>query len=114
MKCQVTSKSTHRVLISKEIEYKSYKDICSGEKKIVNIGFNNDENYMIVENKTLVMGIPKQKYIYADWPQLSEDWEVLSTFFSIHNIEPNWLDCGFSWGWYDEELGGWTGCMGKV
>ena len=69
---------------------------------------------MIVENGTLMEGIPHQKNIFGDWPQMSEDWEVLSKFISIHNIEPNWLDCDFTWGWYDEDLGGWTGCMGKV
>ena len=47
-------------------------------------------------------------------PQFSKEWEIFSKFFSTHNIEPNWLDCKMTWGWYDEELGGWTGCIGKV
>ena len=113
MKCEVTSSRTHGVLISKEINYKSYKEICSGEKKRLNIGFNNDPNYIYVENGALTE-IPRQKFIFGDWRQMSEDWEVFSKFFAIYNIEPNWMDCGFSWGWYDEDLGGWTGCMGKV
>ena len=54
------------------------------------------------------------KYINGFDSEMPLEWEVLSMFFSIHNIEPNWLDCNGTWGWYDDELGGWTGCVGKV
>ena len=113
MKCQVSSNTTHDVLISKEISYKSFKEICSGKPKKVKMGFVNDKERMIVENSTM-MEIPKQKFIFGKGSGMSQNWEVLSKFFSIHNIEPNWLDCNFTYGWYDEALGGWTGCMGKV
>ena len=117
MKCQVTSSTTHDVLISKEITYKSYKEICSGEKKKVNLGYNNDGNVLQVENNSLVQNPREFKHnivfgILASSMVL--EWEVLSKFFSLHNIEPNWLDCNYTYGWYDEELGGWTGCVGKV
>ena len=40
MKCQANSNTTHEVLISKEIDYKSYREICSGEPaKKVNLGY---------------------------------------------------------------------------
>ena len=113
MKCQVTSNTTHDVLISKDISYKSYKEICSRESKKVNMGFRNSKEGMIVENSTL-MEIPKQTFIFGKSSLMSKDWEVLAKFFSIHNIEPNWLHCNFTLGHYDEELGGWTGCVGKV
>ena len=128
MKCEATSDTTHDVLIGKEVGYKSYKEICSGEPKKVNLGFNNDLKLMKVENNTLTTypqscaDFPyKKTYDQASNPcifglmsTMTFTWEILSKFFSIHNIDPKWLDCGFSWGWYDEELGGWTGCMGKV
>ena len=114
MKCQLKSKTTHDVLISKEISYKSYKDICSGEKKKVNLGYNNDYNILKVENNTLMPYPPHGTHLHGEISAVSYVWEILSTFISIHNIEPNWLNCGFSWGWYSAELGGWTGCMGKV
>ena len=128
MKCEVTSNTTHDVLISKEISYKSYKEICSGEPKKVNLGFNNDPGILKLENNTLTTypqscgdfpfkptkDQPSNPCVHGSVYQMSRDWEVLSKFFSIFNIEPNWLNCGGSWGWYDEELGGWTGCMGKV
>ena len=112
MRCEVSSRA-QEVMISREIRVPSYKDICGGEKKKVNIGYNNDEGMIEVQNNTL-MHVPKPKIIYGRFSALSYDWEVLSKFFSIHNIEPTWLNCHFTWGWYDEELGGWTGCMGKV
>ena len=115
MKCQVTSSTTHDVLISKEISYKSYKEICSGEPKKVNLGYNFLFNNFEVKNNSLVH-VPRKldNYIHGIFSSMPRQWEVFSMFFSIHNVEPNFLDCNWSWGWYDEELGGWTGCMGKV
>ena len=130
MKCQVNSRKYHQVLISKDINFESYKEICSGEPRKVNLGFNNDKALMHVDTATNT--ILRDPQSCGDFPFRSKpnqinnpcvhgartnmafDWEILSTFFSIHNIEPNWLDCDWSWGWYDEDLGGWTGCMGKV
>ena len=114
MRCQVTSNKTHGILISKEISYKSYKEICSGEPKKVNLGYNF-EWWFQVENNSMVH-IPRELeyYIHGVYSIMSQTWEVLSKFFIIHKIEPNWLNCNYTWGWYDEELGGWTGCMGKV
>ena len=82
------------------------------EKKKVNLGFNHDIRVLNVENNTL-QHYPLQSY-HHDQVQMSRDWEILLKFFSIHNIEPNWLDCNMTWGWYDDYLGGWTGCVGKV
>ena len=112
MKC-ANSNITHDVLISKEIRFKSYREICSGEKTKVNLGFNNLGQVLKVENNS-VQPHPPQHFVHGHASQMSEDWEVLSVFFSLHNIEPNWLNCHFSWGSYNKDLGGWTGCMGKV
>ena len=119
MKCQATSNTIHDFLLSKEIPYKSFKEICSGEPKKVNLGYWGD--WMAggvgfkVENNSLVH-IPRtvKDNIHDKYSAMPWDWEILSKFFSIRNIEPNFLDCKLTAGWYDEELGGWTGCMGKV
>ena len=84
MKCQVTSSITRRVMISREVEVASYKAVCGGEKRRVNIGYYNRRDILKVENNEL------QKYP----TKKSENgachlWEILSKFFSIHNIEPN-------------------------
>ena len=115
MKCHVTSSTTHEVLISKDISYKSYKDIYSGEKTKVNLGYNYLRLSLIVENNSLKQ-IEREPInnMHGEFSDMPLDWEIFLKFFSIHNIEPNWLDCNFTWGWYDETLGGWNGCMGKV
>ena len=115
MKCQVNSRTSHGVLISKEISYQSYKEICSGEKKKVNLGHWGNSKVFKVENNSLVH-IPRElkDYIHGQSSVMPHYWEVLSKFFSMHSIEPNWLHCNFDAGHYDETLGGWTGCMGQV
>ena len=115
MKCHVNSRTSHDVLISKEITHKSFKEICMGEPKKVNLGYNYWKGVLEVENNSLVH-IPKKPvdYIHGIFSNMPLEWEVLSKFLAIYNIEPNWLDCNYTWGWHDEELGGWTGCMGKV
>ena len=95
LKCFINSNTTHDVLISKEIVYKSYKEICRGEPKKVNMGFNNDDQVLKVENNTLIPYPPIGYYLYGEISKLSFDWEVLSKFFLIHNIESNWLDCNW-------------------
>ena len=121
MRCQVTSNKTHGILISKEISYKTYKEICSGEKTKVNLGYNNDYDMLNpklsilkVENNRLMPYPPVGTHLYGELSALSYDWEFFSKFLAMYNIEPNWLNCDFTWGNYDEELGGWTGCVGKV
>ena len=114
MKCEVTSHTTHDVLISKEISWKSYKEICTGEPKKVNFGYNNSPKSFKAENNKLMPYPAAGTWLYGEISKMSFDWEVLYNFFAIHNIEPNWLDCNYTYGWYDEDLGGWTGCMGKV
>ena len=45
---------------------------------------------------------------------ISKDWEILDSFFMMNNIIPIWIFCNQTWGWYDEELGNWTGASGMV
>ena len=45
---------------------------------------------------------------------ISEDDEILSMFFLNYNIIINWIDCNYTWGWFDYETGKWTGAVGKV
>ena len=120
MKCQLTSSTTHKVMISKEIKVPSYKDICGGEPRKMNLGFNNQTLTLRVKDNRLIPhpsrhhGGPPDQYIYGKTTDMSHDWEVLEKFFTLHNIEANWLDCKMSWGSFDKNTGAWTGCMGKV
>ena len=91
----------------------TYKHVCRGEQKKVNLGYNNDPGIFKVENNTLLPE-PEKREPKGKESKISQDWEALSTFINIHKIAPTWLDCGYSWGYFDEEEGSWTGCIGKV
>ena len=83
MKCEVTSHTTHEVLISKEISYRSYKEICRGEPKKVNFGYNNSPKSFKAENNTLMPYPPIGTFLFGEISKLSFDWEVkFSTSFS--------------------------------
>ena len=109
----MTSREASNVLLSRELIVPTYKHVCRGEKKKVNLGYNNDPLSFKVENNAIIP-YPGKRYIKGTAAQISPHWEVLSTFFNIHQILPTWLNCGYSWGYFDEEEGQWTGCMGKV
>ena len=114
MKCQITSDTIHKVMISRDVKVASYKEICGGEKVRVYLGYNNDPGLMTVEDNKLLQDPPIRLVNKGERSEISWAWELLYKFFSAYNIEPIWLNCHFSWGWYDEEQGAWTGCMGKV
>ena len=113
MKCQLTSDKIRKVMISREVKVASYKEICGGEKIRVHLGYNNQFTMKKVTNNKLIQ-YPAKRQTRGEASQISNSWEVFDKFFSIHNIEPIWHDCEMSWGGYDAEVGGWTGCMGKV
>ena len=134
MRCQVSSKTKHQVLISKEIGYKSYNEICSGEPKMkVNLGYVRVVNEYEVDGVPTVIEefevvnnslklIPKEhmnRHIRGEYSSMIYDCYVLATFFSLHGIEPNWLQCiddkgNRDPGRYNATSGRWTGCIGKV
>ena len=116
MKCGVNSKTTHDFLITKEVSHRGYKEICSGEKKQVNLA-SATQWFFIVRGQYLVP-IPRTMFpdinIRGAYPAMTMDWEVLYKFFSNNNIQPFWLDCTEDYGILDPELGEWDGCMGQV
>ena len=83
------SNTTHDVLISKKISYKSYKEICSGEKKKVNLGYWGDyQNFndwvdlsyldevgadwiFKIENNSLVQTPPNGHRIYGKYSSMA-------------------------------------------
>ena len=113
MKCQVTSNTTRKVMISREVKVPSYKEICGGEKTIVHLGYNNYHSMLKVEDNMLLQ-YPRKRALMGVASQISPDWEIFRKFFSLYNIEPIWLDCQGVYGHYDKKQGAWSGCMGKV
>ena len=125
--CPGQDEEYHKVIITKDgtvrgnLKYKDYcphtKEAAEPEKQEINIAFNNDGIYFKVHNDTNTM-----KEFSLWWtlresekhPYISMDWEILRIFFDNYNINPTWINCNFTWGWFDEETGKWTGAVGKV
>ena len=42
------------------------------------------------------------------------DFEILEIFFKTKNVIINWINCNYTWGWFDDETERWTGAVGKV
>ena len=45
---------------------------------------------------------------------LSDEYEILKSFFSKFNIKPTWINCNYTWGSFDDKTGHWTGAVGQV
>ena len=76
------------------------KDMCG--RKIVRMAYNHvDGEFELDEDGKVV----KNEYISND---------VLISFFSSQNLTPVWENANFTWGWFDEETGRWTGAVGLV
>ena len=94
--------------LSKNIRY---QDICT-DKFIVNIAFNNEPGAFEILNNFMV------KYqvnpVKGEFSYIPRTTEILVIFFKNNNILVNWINCNFTWGWYDFETGKWTGAVGQV
>ena len=91
-----------------------YQDLCI-ERFAVNVAYNHDYTWFEVENNSLVDLREKYGYLHGDKVgHYSYDTEILSKFIYNHNIIINWIDCNFTWGWFDYETGKWTGAVGQV
>ena len=101
---------------------KVWGDLC--REKRVNIAYNDDPDWFAVDKKTGRMGndwdekgrlvrksvdLQRIDELFIPW-----NWEILDSFFKHNDVVPVWEDCDFTWGSYDEELGRWTGAVGKV
>ena len=79
MKCQVTSDTTRKVMISREVKVPSYKEICGGEKIRVHLGYNNDEKYMEVKDNKLLQ-IPSNRELKGDFSTISKEGMYVLSF----------------------------------
>ena len=91
-----------------------YKDLCK-EEHHVRIAYNNAVGWFEIDNITNTMvEYPHWKIMVDDYGMLSDEYEILKTFFSKFNIKPTWINCNYTWGVFDDETGYWTGAVGQV
>ena len=107
----------HKMMIFKNGTTKDdlqYKDLCK-EVQHVRIAYNNDEDVFEIDKITSTM-VEKPYWwpIIKGWGQISHEHEVLKSFISKFNVKPIWINCNYTWGWFDDEAGHWTGAVGQV
>ena len=93
-----------------------FKDLCK-EEHHVRIAYNNEYNYFEIDNITNTMvEYPKlnKNGLIHDYGQYSHEYSIMKSFFSKFNIKPTWINCNYTWGWFDNVTGHWTGAVGQV
>ena len=91
-----------------------YKDLCE-EEHHVRIAYNNMGGTFEIGNFTNSMvEYPHYISVIEELGYLPYDFEILGSFFSKFNIIPTWINCNYTWGWFDNEAGHWTGAVGQV
>ena len=88
-----------------------YRDICS-EKFVVNVAFNQETGIFEIVNNSMIDY--DHIHVYGVENFIPEVHEIVSKFNENYNITVNWLDCNYTWGWFDYDTGHWTGAVGKV
>ena len=91
-----------------------YYDVCK-VVDAVTIAYNNDPGYFEFDPVTqTVLEEPPVRPIKTGYSSTAHDWELIKPFLDHYRLSPTWIDCHFTWGWFDEETGSWTGAVGKV
>ena len=90
-----------------------YYDLC----KVVNrenIAYNDYDLDLRIDQVTNTLIEINPRPINGWSSSIPFEFEIIGEFLRQHNIIPNWIDCNYTYGWYDEEAGNWTGEIGKV
>ena len=79
----------------------------------INVAYNNNPGWFEIVNNSMFEWHDYWGLIYEQ-SSIPHDFEILEKFFKTNNIFVNWIDCNYTWGWFDDEKGSWTGAVGKV
>ena len=93
-----------------------YKDICY-EINYLRVAVNIEEGiFEFAKNTTGFTDIERypNEYHKTGFSNIIFEYEVLDIFFERFNIIPIYSDMNFTWGWYEEDTGLWTGGTGAV
>ena len=92
-----------------------YKDLCK-EENHVRIAYNSEKLIFEIDDITNTMvEYDFPPLVFKDeYSQFSYEFEILKSFFLKYNIKPTWINCNYTWGWFDDEARHWTGAVGQV
>ena len=90
-----------------------FYDVCKVADSVT-IAYNNEPPTFEFDPETQTMVEFPVKPIYGWSSSIPLTWEIMKPFLDHYSLIPTWVDCEFTWGWFDEETGTWTGAVGKV
>lgn len=100
--------------VSKNVRY---QDICV-DRFVIAVAYNSEPTLFEIENNLMVDLRVKYQFTQVEkigyYSFISENDEILSKFFNSYNIIIQWINCNYTWGWFDYETGKWTGAVGQV
>ena len=101
----------HKLMLDKDNI--KYKDICQEPQHNATVAHNNHRWFFEVDNDGNMVEYPVYP-VTGEQSYIPYDYEILKSFFENYHITPTWIDCNYTWGWFDYETGHWTGAVGKV
>ena len=75
----------------------------------INVAYNDEPGFFEIVNNSMV---EYPAYVMEETTNIPYEFEILEVFFENKII--NWINCNYTWGWYDDETEKWTGAVGKV
>ena len=76
----------------------------------INVAYNDDPGFFEIFDNSMYEY--PANIIEGEHTNIPSEFEILEIFFENKII--NWINCNYTWGWYDDETEGWTGAVGKV
>ena len=104
----------HKLMIKDGRVNKKYEDICEEPVHYTSIAFNNDPPFFDLDETTGEFTEYPLNIKEGDFSKIPRDYEMMVTFIKFYNIIPHWINCNFTWGWFNEETQKWTGAVGQV
>ena len=90
-------------------------EVCTKEDRGVRVASNNDPPYFEVVNDAKVEGAWGHTMVeYEESTGVSWFWEIEKSFHDNFHLSPTFYDNNFTWGWWDESEGRYTGALGMV
>ena len=92
-----------------------YYDVCKVADSVTIAFKSNAPEYFEVDNETQTMVEYHPVVPVNGWfSYIPYDWEIIKPFLDHYSLTPTWIDCDGIPGIFDDELGNWTGAVGKV
>ena len=109
-----TSKSELLVLWGNGTVHKPIGEVCTKEDRGVRVASNNDPPWFEVANDATVEGAWGHTMIKFEVTagEISWQWERQQSFFNNFHLSPTFYDNNYTWGWWEESEGRYTGALG--